>query len=168
MTVHDCIQSHNTHKQYYHEQTCDYVHSLISHKNIHVLSSMEGHIDLSSSSLRVRVQGLSSVHFGFCGEFSSTPLARSHIAIALDHSSFLVVVSSRVAHQNWTSVISIGGSLVVVVYAQGKHSFSTLWNAVLPRWGHTLGKPYVLLLLARKLVRTPGSHSPSTKACYVA
>ena len=146
----------------------DYVHSYNAHHYIHILSNMEGHTNMSSFSLRVRVRGLPSVHLGFHCVFASTIHARSHIAIALVHSSSLAVVSSRGVHKKWNFVVSIGGSLGDVVYARGRHFFSALWIAVLPRWGHTRDNPYVLLLLARKSTHTPGSHSLSTKACHVA
>ena len=146
----------------------DYVHLYNVHHYINVLSNMEGHINMSSSTLRVRVRGLPSVHFGVHSVFSSTLHARSHIAIALVHSSSLAVISSRGVHKKWNYVVSIGGSLGDVVYVRGRHSFSALWNAVLPHWGHTRDNSYVLLLFARKSTHTPGSHSLSTKACHVA
>ena len=131
----------------YHVTIQDYVQSHNTHHYIHVLSNMEVHTIMSSSSLRVHVWDMSSIHLSFWSVISSTLVARLHIAIALGHSSSLAVVSSRAAHQKKNFVISIGGSLAVVVYAHGRHFFSTLWNVVLPRWGHIWDMPYVLLFL---------------------
>lgn len=118
-------------------------------------------------SLCVRVHGLVFVHLGLSSGFSSTIVGCLHIAVDSDHFFFLVVVSSLVTCQQWTSVVSIGGSLAIVVYAQGKHYFSMFWNIVLPRWNHTQDKPYVLLILDRNSIRKLENHSPSTKACHV-
>lgn len=139
-----------------------------SHHEIHLFSHMEGDTCMSSSSLYVCVRGLASVYLDLQSGFSSTLVGHSQIVVALDHSSFLVVVSCQVAHKKWTSIVSIGGSLAIVVYVQGKPFFSTLWNAMLPRWDHTQDKSYVHFLLDQKSIHMSKSHSPSTKACYVA
>ena len=142
------------------------VHAHVHSHNPIMTSSMEGHINMSKSSFRVHVRGLSSVHVGLRSGFSSTIVVRSYIAIALDHSSFLVV-SSQVAQQEWTFAHSIGRSLAVIVYAHGKHCFSTFWNAMLPHWGPTQDKSYVLLWLGQKSIHMSGSHSQSTITCHV-
>lgn len=114
-----------------------------THHEIHVLSSMEGYIDMSSSSLRIHVRGLTSIHLGLRNGFPSIHVGHLHIAVAHSHSSLLMVVSCGVPIKNKP----LSFCLAIVIHAQGKHLLSMFWNAVLPHWDYTHEKPYVLLLL---------------------